>query len=85
MKVIDAPISTDHRAVMTTFRYRWKEEAKKKKKRKIEPKKESPDYSAMACSQAEREKYGLAFQEALKPLGDYETSSVSLRPRVTIW
>ena len=77
MKVIDAPISTDHRAVMTTFRYRWKEEAKQKKKRKIEPKKESRDYSAMACSQAEREKYGLAFQEALKPLGDYETDGVS--------
>ena len=72
MQVIDAPIFTDHRAVMATFRYRWKDEAKQKRRRKMEPKKDKPDYSAMACSSTARDKYGIAFHDAVKPLGEYE-------------
>ena len=76
MKVIDAPISTDHKVVITTFRYRWKEKVKKKQQQQQE-KKEAPDFSNLANDLDSRLNFGKDFRKALESIGGYDISGVS--------
>ena len=76
MVVVESPIKSDHRAVMTAFRYRWKERSKPKKKLKQDE--EPPrDFSQLACNEKARKKYGEAFAKKLLEKGGYELDGVS--------
>ena len=78
MEVIEGPITTDHRAVMTAFRYRWKDKAKPRKKKKQEEEEEERDFSHLAYSDLPRKKYGRVFKEELvQNPGGYDIDKVS--------
>ncbi|PCI95192.1 MAG: hypothetical protein COB15_12365, partial [Flavobacteriales bacterium] len=65
MRVVEPPISTDHKAVIVTLRVKWKDRAKR---RKLIEKEEKPDYGVLGWNLNWRKKYSDAFGKKFKLL-----------------
>jgi hypothetical protein len=65
MKVIDAPISTDHRCVMTSFSAKWRESSKPQRNREGMNPSEQPDYDALGADPQLRRDFSKSLAEEL--------------------
>ena len=77
MQAIGAPIPTDHKVVMSTFRYRWKDRSKQKAGKKENKNDEERDFSELANVREVREEFDREFCKALAPLGGSDLGGVT--------